>query len=132
MGGFEEMILGIGTDIVEISRIERSITKFGDDFLNKVFSEKEIKIAGKKPASHFAKRFAAKESFSKAIGLGIGRGVNFKDVEISNDEFGKPEINLSKKAQDFLQGHFKKESFKIDLSLSDTKENAVAFVVISI
>ena len=124
------MILGIGTDIIEISRIENSINKFGENFLNKIFTKKEIDLGKNKKAAHFAKRFAAKEAFSKAIGLGIGRGVDFKDIEIFNDEKGKPEILLNKKAQDFLSNHFGKEDFSINLSLSDSKDNALAFVVV--
>ncbi|MFT7099297.1 MAG: holo-[acyl-carrier protein] synthase, partial [Rickettsiales bacterium] len=81
--------------------------------------------------NYYAKRFAAKEAFSKAIGLGIGRGINFTDIEIINDSKGKPKIKLNSNARSFLQDHLKQNNFKIDVSLSDTREIAQAFVVVS-
>ncbi len=130
------MIIGIGTDIVEISRIGESLQRFGEKFESRVFTVNEILIAKEKSnlemrINYYAKRFAAKEAFSKAIGLGIGRGVDFIDIEIINDEKGKPKIKLMNNARQFLQKHFGFDDFKIDLSLADTKDLAQAFVVIS-
>ena len=87
-------IFGIGTDIINIKRMEKSIKKNGDNFINKIFSQKEILYCKKKknPFAFYAKRFAAKEALSKALGTGIRKGINFKNIEISNDNFGKPSI----------------------------------------
>lgn len=130
------MIIGIGVDIVEISRIAKSLERFGEKFEQRVFTKNEIAVAGKKAnqkirINYYAKRFAAKEAFSKAIGLGIGRGINFTDIEIINDEKGKPKIKLNSNARHFLQDHLKQNNFKIDVSMSDTKNIAEAFVVVS-
>ena len=90
------MILGIGSDVVSIVRIEEAENQFKEKFLQRIFTKNEINSGLKKslPKNFFAKRFAAKEAFSKAIGLGIGRGINFADIEIVNDDFGKPEIKI--------------------------------------
>ena len=130
------MILGTGIDIVNISRIEKLLNKSSEKFEEKIFCKSEIKSAKKftnlKMKSRFyAKRFAAKEAFSKAIGLGIGRGVNFVDIQIFNDTNGKPEIKLSESSITFLKNHLKQDNFKIDLSLSDELEVATAIVIIS-
>jgi holo-[acyl-carrier protein] synthase len=130
------MIIGIGVDIVEISRIKEALERFGDKFTQRIFTRGEILTANKKAnqdirINYYAKRFAAKEAFSKAIGLGIGRGINFTDIEIINDKNGKPKIKLNSNAKHFLQDHLKQNNFKIDVSLSDTKNIAEAFVIIS-
>ncbi|MES2677581.1 MAG: holo-ACP synthase [Pseudomonadota bacterium] len=135
------MIIGIGIDIVEIGRIGESLQCFGDRFEKRVFTSGEILIANSKgnlakgnlaiKTSYYAKRFAAKEAFSKAIGLGIGRGINFTDIEIINDASGKPKIKLTTIAKQFLQKHLNQNNFKIDLSMSDTKDIAQAIVIIS-
>ena len=130
------MIIGIGIDIVEISRIGKALGRFGDKFEQRVFTVGEILIANKKanPAiknNYYAKRFAAKEAFSKAIGLGIGRGINFTDIEVINDGNGKPKIKLTSDAKQFLQKHLNQNNFKIDLSMSDTRDIAEAIVIIS-
>lgn len=127
------MILGIGTDIVEIKRIEDFFNKFGEKFYDRIFTENEILSAKKykndKIFAHFAKRFAAKEAFSKALGTGIGKIVNFLDIEIVNDKSGKPEIKLSDNKKDELKNFFG-NNFAVFLSLSDEKTHAVAFVII--
>jgi holo-[acyl-carrier protein] synthase len=130
------MILGIGLDIVEIKRIHKSIENSQDTFLKKIFTDTEIEKSKRfsnleLKSKHFAKRFAAKEAFSKAIGLGIGRGVNFTDIEVVNDENGKPSIHISNNTKLFLKKHFQNSNFQIDLSLSDEKEIAQAIVIIS-
>jgi holo-[acyl-carrier protein] synthase len=126
------MILGIGTDIVLIERIEHLIFQFQAKFAKKIFTEKEVLKAKKlkQPAIFFAKRFAAKEAFAKAIGLGIGRGINFGDIEIDNDKEGKPLIRLLNGKEKFLKKRFKCKKFAIHLSLSDEKNIASAFVII--
>lgn len=130
------MIIGVGVDIIETSRIAKSIDDFGDKFLNRIFTKNEIAIADQKSnlkikINYYAKRFAAKEAFSKATGLGIGRGFDFTDIEITNDENGKPEIKLSEKSKEFLKQHFGIADFKIDVSMSDTKDFAESFVILS-
>lgn len=93
-------IKGIGSDIIEIERIKRSISKLGKKFLEKLFTEQEIDYCQKHKLSqrHFAGRFAAKEAIAKALGTGIGEHLQWHDIEILNNSFGKPEIFLSKKA----------------------------------
>ena len=84
-------IFGIGTDIVNIKRMEKSLKKNGLKFKNKIFSKNEILYCEKKtnPSSYYAKRFAAKEAFTKALGTGIRKQINLKDIEVSNDKLGK-------------------------------------------
>lgn len=116
------MIHGIGTDIVYIPRVSRILQKYGEKFLNRIYTEKEIELSRKynsqeMRARYFAKRFAAKEAFVKA--LGSGQGIIMKDIEIYNDVRGKPHLAVRK---DFIS--------KIHLSLSDDGDYATAFVVI--
>ena len=92
-------IFGIGTDIVNIKRIDYSLKKHGLNFKNRIFSKKEISYCDKKKNSSafYAKRFAAKEAFSKALGTGIRKGVSLKNIVISNNSQGRPSIQLSVK-----------------------------------
>ena len=125
------MILGVGTDLISIKRIEDLMLEFKEKFSAKVFSEYEIAQAKKTfSAAFFAKRFAAKEAFAKALGTGIGRGVNFKDIEIFNDDLGKPKIRLINGKESFLQTHFGCKNIAIHLSISDEKTFANAIVII--
>jgi len=126
-------IFGIGTDIVNIKRLEKSLKKNGNNFKKRIFSEKEIVYCEKKkyPYSYFAKRFAAKEALSKALGTGIRKGINFKNIVISNDTFGKPSIKLNGSTKKFLKKKIKAKKYKIYLSLSDDKPWAQATVIIS-
>ncbi len=131
------MIIGIGTDIVEIARIARSIDKFGDKFIQRNFSIDEIKNAEKLNNSNFyyAKRFAAKEAFAKAIGTGIGENAAFKDISTLNNEAGAPYIKLSGQAKLFikkLQENYNNKPIKIHVSLSDEKQYAQAFVILEL
>ena len=131
----KKMILGVGTDLISVNRIERLITQFQQKFAEKIFTKNEISHAEKlnnplPRALFYAKRFAAKEAFAKAIGLGIGRGVDFKDIEVENDELGKPKIKILNGKKTFLQKHFACEDFSIHLSLTDESSFASAFVVI--
>ena len=98
-------IFGIGTDIVNIKRIDYSLKKHGLNFKNRIFSKKEISYCDKKKNSgaFYAKRFAAKEAFSKALGTGIRKGVNLKNIEISNNVQGKPLISLKGNLDSYLK-----------------------------
>ena len=123
-------IVGNGVDIIKNSRINSSLKIKG--FLNRIFTKKEID-QGKKlknKINFYAKRFAAKEAFVKAIGTGFRSDINFIDIEIKNYKNGKPYISLSKKLNNFLQKKFKIQKYKVFLSLSDEKDYSIAFVVI--
>ena len=126
-------IFGIGTDIVNIRRIEQSLKKHKSSFKNRIFSKKEIIYCekNKNPFPFYAKRFAAKEALSKALGTGIRKGVNFKSIEILNDSFGKPFIKLKGPTAAFLKKKIKTKKYFIYLSLSDDLPWAQATVIIS-
>ena len=123
-------IIGNGVDIIKNSRINRSLKIKG--FLNRIFTKKEIK-QGKKlknKINFYAKRFAAKEAFVKAIGSGFRSDINFIDIEIKNNKSGKPYISLSKKLKNFIKKKLKIKKYQVFLSLSDEKDYSIAFVVI--
>ena len=123
-------IIGNGVDIIKNSRINNSLKIKG--FLNRIFTEKEIQ-QGKKlknKINFYAKRFAAKEAFVKAIGTGFRSEINFIDIEIKNYKNGKPYILLSNKLKNFLKKKFKIRKYKVFLSLSDENDYSIAFVVI--
>jgi holo-[acyl-carrier protein] synthase len=126
-------ILGIGTDIVNIDRMKKILNKKNNNFKKKIFSNKEIIYCEKRkfPHSFFAKRFAAKEALSKALGTGIRKGINFKDIEVSNDNLGKPSIKLKGSTAIFLKKKIKKKKYSIYLSLSDDSPWAQATVIVS-
>ena len=126
-------IFGIGTDIVNIKRIEQSLKKNKSTFKKKIFSEKEISYCeNKKNSSAFyAKRFAAKEAFSKALGTGIRKGVNLKNIEITNNVHGKPSISLKGNLANYLKKKIKCKKYDIHLSLSEYKPWDQATVIIS-
>ena len=125
-------IYGIGTDIVSINRIKNSLKN--KNFIDRIFNEREIfkckKI--KNSANCYAKRFAAKEAFSKALGTGISNGINFNEIVVLNNKSGKPYINIIGQTKKILNKKFKRKKSKISLSLSDEKKYAVAFVTISL
>lgn len=115
------MILGIGTDIVQIPRIERIFKQYGLQFVNKILNLGEQKSNSHRISSSFlAKRFAAKEAVAKAFGQGIGKPLRFKDISIINNALGKPEVQVIGQ----------KNNEVIELSLSDDYPVAIAFVVI--
>ena len=126
-------IFGIGTDIVNIKRMEHSLKKHGFNFKNRIFSKKEISYCEKKKnsSSFYAKRFAAKEAFTKALGTGIRKGVNLKNIEITNNVYGKPLIRLKGNLSRYLKKKIKSSKYDIHLSLSDDKPWAQATVIIS-
>ncbi|MBI5325153.1 MAG: holo-ACP synthase [Ignavibacteriae bacterium] len=120
------MIIGIGTDIIEIERIANSVGNYGDRFIKRIFTETEIEYCEQfkeKKALHYAARFAAKEAFSKAIGTGITEGFKFKEIGIRNEKNGKPLVELN--------GGLKEKygDCIVHVSLSHTEGNAVAYVV---
>ena len=126
-------IFGIGTDIVNIKRMDKTLKRHGDKYKNKIFSKKEIAYCENKkfPSSFYAKRFAAKEAFTKALGTGVRKGINFKDIEITNNSYGKPKIKVKGKVNDYLTKKIKKKKYIIFLSLSDERNWAQATVIIS-
>ena len=126
-------IFGIGTDIVNIKRMEKLLKKNSDTFKKRIFSKNEITYCEKKknPPTFYAKRFAAKEALSKALGTGIRKGINFKNIEISNNNFGKPSIKLTGSTATYLKKQIKDKKYSIYLSLSDDVPWAQATVIIS-
>ena len=120
------MITGIGIDIIEISRIDQSISQYGNAFLSKLFTDNEIQYCSSKqfPTQHFAARFAAKEAFSKAISTGWSGEFEWKNIEVKNDPAGKPDFILYGKTAETLQG------YSVFLSMSHSDSTVVAFVVI--
>ena len=122
-------IIGTGVDIVENSRIKKSI--LNNSFLSRVFTNKEILISKKmkNKSSYFAKRFAAKEAFVKSLGIGFRNGFNFKDISVINDKLGKPSFLITKKIKNLIKKRFKINSFNFFLSISDEKKYSIAFVI---
>ena len=122
--------LGVGVDIIENYRIKKSIRN--KKFLTRIFSKTEITDSKKtiNKSSYFSKRFAAKEAFSKASGLGISRNLHFKNIEIKKNNKGRPSINLQATTKKFLKKKFNVKSFKTNLSLSDEQNYSIAYVII--
>ena len=125
-------IHGIGTDISNIRRIKKLIKN--KNIVNRLFHPKEIeKCKKQKNASNcFAKRFAAKEAFTKALGTGIAKGINFKEICVNNIKSGKPNLELLGSTKKKTKKILKKKNFDIFLSLSDDKPFAIATVIISL
>ena len=127
------MILGIGTDLVNIERVRKVLDRFGERFENRVFSKIEIQRSRGKydPSSSYAKRWAAKEACSKALGIGLRMGISWKEMHIVNLQSGKPKLIIEGKAKDLLKemtpsGY----SPKINVSLTDDHPWAKAIVII--
>ncbi len=123
------MIFGIGTDIVEVARIEASIAQFGDDFAKRILAEGELEsyLNSAIKARFLAKRFAAKEAFSKALGTGLRAPCTFQNIAVGHDDLGKPMLVLATELQDFLSA---KNITQTHISISDEKNLAAAFVVL--
>ena len=123
-------IIGNGVDIVENKRINKLI----DDkkFIKRVFTDKEIRFSKniKNKTNYYAKRFAAKEAFVKALGTGFRNNINFSDIEVINNKLGKPKINISKKVRNFIKKKFKLDKPKIYVSLSDENKHSIAYVIL--
>lgn len=128
------MIIGLGSDLCNIERIQNSVDRFGDRFLNRVFTDVERAKAARRPhtiAGTLAKRFAAKEAFSKAVGTGFKAGVFMRDIGVVNAASGAPTLELTGGAKARLdamtpEGHFA----AIHLTLTDDHPWAQAFVII--
>ena len=129
------MIVGIGSDLCNIERIQNSLDRWGDKFLNRVFTDVERAKAARRPfttAGTLAKRFAAKEAFSKAVGTGFKRGVFMKDIGVINLPSGQPTLNLQGGAKARLDalapaGH----AIDIHLTMTDDHPWAQAFVILT-
>jgi len=123
-------IMGVGVDIVDNSRIKKSIKN--KQFISRIFSKKEINQSKKlnNKVNYFSKRFAAKESLSKAIGTGFRNNLNFNDISVVNNKYGKPTYELSNKVRKLIYSKFKVKKIKISLSLADEKKYSIAFSVI--
>jgi holo-[acyl-carrier protein] synthase len=122
------MVIGLGTDLIEIARIERSVARFGDHFLNRVFTPGEIAYcqAKKSSAESLAARFAAKEAGAKALGTGISRGVSWKEFEVRRKPGQRPEIHLSGRAAEIAASLGVR---RVSLSLTHSREMSMAVVV---
>ena len=128
------MIIGLGSDLCNIERIQNSLDRFGERFENRVFTEKERAKARRRPftiAGTYAKRFAAKEAFSKAVGTGFRRGVFMKDIGVTNLPSGAPTLEVAHGAAKALAqitppGHVA----RVHLTLTDDHPWAQAFVII--
>ncbi|MBK7254279.1 MAG: holo-ACP synthase [Ignavibacteria bacterium] len=116
------MIKGVGTDIIEVKRIRKLMEDYGERFFTRILTENEINYCKKfsKPDLHFAGRFASKEAYSKAIGTGIGKNFSWKNIEILNDEKGKPYI------VHLTENEYSK--YKFEISISHTEDYACAVV----
>jgi len=123
------MIYGIGTDIVAVERFQRFIDSGNSALIERLFTPAERSRCEKRKdaASCLAARFAAKEAFLKALGSGLRDGLSWQDMEVLNDELGKPELKLSGKAAELFQAHGLK---RVHLSLSHDGGNAIAMVVV--
>lgn len=122
-------IVGLGTDIAEIERVEKALARSGEAFAKRILTESELEtFSGLKQQGRFlAKRFAVKEAASKALGTGIALGVSFQDFNVSNDEHGAPVLTLSNKA---LEIAVQKGVAHVHLSISDERHYAVATVIL--
>lgn len=123
------MIYGIGIDLVKLERIQKALETFGERFQEKVFTERErvFCLSKPRPTRFWAMRFAAKEAFSKAVGLGMRQGLRWRDIEINHNALGKPELVLHGRAREIYVQAGIKQSF---LSLSDEDGYALAVVVL--
>jgi holo-[acyl-carrier protein] synthase len=123
------VILGTGTDLIDIRRIERALLRFGHRFAQRVLVDHEYQrfCAHAKPAHYLAKRFAAKEAFSKAMGTGIHFPVNWHNVSVANERSGRPYLKFSEPLAALLE---QRGISRAHLSLSDEVEMACAFVVL--
>tara|TARA_Y100000741_G_C18238581_1_gene552688 strand:- start:725 stop:1105 length:381 start_codon:yes stop_codon:yes gene_type:complete len=123
-------ILGLGIDIIDIRRIKKNINN--KKFINRIFTSTEIKNnKNKNKEMYYAKRYAVKEAFSKALGTGFRDQLNFKNIEIKNDKLGKPYITKNITLNKLIKKKFKISKYNIFLSISDEKNYALANVIIT-
>jgi holo-[acyl-carrier protein] synthase len=123
-------ILGIGVDIIKNQRVKNLIKN--KIFIKRTFGKNEIKFSKKisNKVSYFAKRFAAKEAFAKALGTGFRKNLNFKDIEVLNDKLGKPFYSKSKKIDLIIYKQLKIKKYNLFLSISDEKDYSIAFTIL--
>ena len=131
------MIIGIGTDILNLERFKKIINKYDQKFIDRIYGKNEIKISKNKlinSANYFGKRFSAKEATWKALNPTRGEGLFFKEIEILNDINGRPYLFFSGKTKKFIEKKEKnlRAKLKFDISLSDDHPFVIAFVVISL
>ena len=131
------MIVGIGTDILNLERLNRIINKYDKKFINRIYGKNEIQISKRKSnnvINYFGKRFSAKEATWKALSPTRGKGLFFREIEILNDINGKPYLSFSGKTKEFIEKKEKnlKAKLKFDISLSDDTPFVISFVVISL
>ncbi len=122
----------IGTDLVEVSRVQDAISHTGDAFLNRVYTKAEQSYCDSRGAHRFecyAARFAAKEALAKALGTGIGEHVSFSEIEVVHDALGKPEVRLYGRTLEYFTQQF--PGMRIDVSLSHTASLALATVLVT-
>ena len=126
-------ILGTGIDIVENYRLKKLLFKKKFNFKNKIFTDNEIVYCEKKSniTNCYSKRFAAKEAFVKALGTGFRKNINFKDIEVLKNNYGKPYLLINKKIIKKIKTSFKVKKFNILLSISDERKYSIASVIIS-
>ena len=126
-------ILGTGIDIVETNRLKKLLLKKKSNFKNKIFTNNEIAYCEKKSniTNCYSKRFAAKEAFVKALGTGFRNNINFKDIEVVKNHYGKPYLIINKKVINKIKTLFKVKKFNVLLSISDETKYAIASVIIS-
>ena len=124
-------LIGNGIDIVDNLRIKKAIKN--QKFIKRIFSKVEIDASKKirNKISFFAKRFAAKEAFVKALGTGFTNKINFKDISVQNKNTGQPKIVLNDKVKKILNKKYGQNTFNIFLSLSDEKKHSIAFVILN-
>ena len=122
-------IIGVGIDIVESFRVEKSLKN--KKFVTRIFSSKEISLSKKytNKISYFSKRFAAKEAFVKSIGTGFRNKINFKDISVANDRLGKPFFIINKKIKNIIFKKFNTNNYEFLLSISDEKKYSIAIAI---
>ena len=126
-------VLGTGIDIVDNYRLKKLLIKKKSNFKNKIFTNNEIAYCEKKSniTNCYSKRFAAKEAFVKALGTGFRNNINFKDIEVVKNHYGKPYLLINKKVINKIKTLFKVKKFNVLLSISDETKYAIASVIIS-
>ena len=123
-------VLGVGVDIIQNKRIKTLIKN--KKLVKRIFGKNEIELSNKftNKVNYFAKRFAAKESFSKALGTGFRNKLNLKDIQILNNSLGKPYYYISPKIKNIVNNRFKVKKFDLFLSISDEKDYSIAFTIL--
>jgi len=121
------MVVGVGIDIIEIERIKKSIEKFNELFLNKIFTQIELEycLSKKNKYQHFAARFAAKEAIAKAIATGWSEGFKWKDIEIYNEKNGQPRVKLLGNLKKFLD-----EGKELKITMSHSEHYVTCFAIL--